>query len=165
MKHQLHTSSLKFYPASKSTKDIVYITGVWIECVNKGVFTVASSDPANVGVHFPTEGERGKLPARDAEGKEIAWTDEEGKSLYPMQVREEDADKEVNQRPATDGGVFLLPPGNNATLLINTVYYPDATGSEPYITTFSYDLKDAVYNKRRKTALTSPVGLWADGEI
>ena len=25
-----------------------------------------------------------------------------------MQVREEDADKEVNQRPATDGGVFLL---------------------------------------------------------
>ena len=55
-----------------------------------------------------------------------------------MQVREEDADKEVNQRPATDGGVFLLPPGNNATLLINTVYYPDATGSEPYITTFSY---------------------------
>ena len=138
-----------------STKDIVYITGVWIECVNKGVFTVASSDPANVGVHFPTDGERGKLPARDAEGKEIAWTDEEGKSLYPMQVREEDADKEVNQRPATDGGVFLLPPGNNATLLINTVYYPDATGSEPYITTFSYDLKDAVYNKDENGAYLS----------
>ena len=69
MKHQLSYVKLKFYPASKSTKDIVYITGVWIECVNKGVFTVASSDPANVGVHFPTEGERGKLPARDAEGK------------------------------------------------------------------------------------------------
>lgn len=114
-----------------------------------------SLDPANVGVHFPTEGERGKLPARDAEGKEIAWTDEEGKSLYPMQVREEDADKEVNQRPATDGGVFLLPPGNNATLLINTVYYPDATGSEPYITTFSYDLKDAVYNKDENGAYLS----------
>ena len=155
MKHQLSYVKLKFYPASKSTKDIVYITGVWIECVNKGVFTVASSDPANVGVHFPTDGERGKLPARDAEGKEIAWTDEEGKSLYPMQVREEDADKEVNQRPATDGGVFLLPPGNNATLLINTVYYPDATGSEPYITTFSYDLKDAVYNKDENGAYLS----------
>ena len=72
-----------------------------------------------------------------------------------MQVREEDADKEVNQRPATDGGVFLLPPGNNATLLINTVYYPDATGSEPYITTFSYDLKDAVYNKDENGAYLS----------
>ena len=81
-----------------------------------------------------------------------------------MQVREEDADKEVNQRPATDGGVFLLPPGNNATLLINTVYYPDATGSEPYITTFSYDLKDAVYNKDENGAYLSS-GLWADANI
>ena len=49
---------LKFYPASKSTKDIVYITGVWIECVNKGVFTVASSDPANVAA-FPHHEENG----------------------------------------------------------------------------------------------------------
>ena len=39
--------------------------------------------------------------------------------------------------------------------LINTVYYPDATGSEPYITTFSYDLKDAVYNKDENGAYLS----------
>lgn len=155
MKHQLSYVKLKFYPASKSTEDIVYITGVWIECVNKGVFTVAASDPANIGVYFPADGERGKIPARDADGKEIPWTDADGNSLYPMQVKEEDANKEVNQRPATDGGIFLLPPGNNAKLLISTVYYPNDTASEPYATTFSYDLKDAVYNKDENGAYLS----------
>ena len=72
-----------------------------------------------------------------------------------MQVKEEDANKEVNQRPATDGGIFLLPPGNNAKLLISTVYYPNDTASEPYATTFSYDLKDAVYNKDENGAYLS----------
>ena len=81
MKHQLSYVKLKFYPASKSTEDIVYITGVWIECVNKGVFTVAASDPANIGVYFPADGERGKIPARDADGKEIPWTDADWNSL------------------------------------------------------------------------------------
>ena len=50
MKHQLSYVKLKFYPASQNPKEVVYITGVWIECVNKGVFTVASSDPAKVAV-------------------------------------------------------------------------------------------------------------------
>ena len=133
MKHQLSYVKLKFYPASQNPKEVVYITGVWIECVNKGVFTVASSDPAKVGVYFPADGEPGKLPSRDTEGNEKPWTDENGKSLYPIQVKEEDVDKDVSRRPATDGGVFLLPPGNNAKLLISTEYYPNETESEPYI--------------------------------
>ena len=155
MKHQLSYVKLKFYPASQNPKEVVYITGVWIECVNKGVFTVASSDPAKVGVYFPADGEPGKLPSRDTEGNEKPWTDENGKSLYPIQVKEEDVDKDVSRRPATDGGVFLLPPGNNAKLLISTEYYPNETESEPYITTFSYDLKDAVHNKDENGAYLS----------
>ena len=155
MKHQLSYVKLKFYPASQNPKEVVYITGVWIECVNKGVFTVASSDPAKVGVYFPADGEPGKLPSRDTEGNEKPWTDENGKSLYPIQVKEEDVDKDVSRRPATDGGVFLLPPGNNAKLLISTEYYPNETEGEPYITTFSYDLKDAVHNKDENGAYLS----------
>ena len=42
-----------------------------------------------------------------------------------------------------------------AICLLYTSYYPDATGSEPYITTFSYDLKDAVYNKDENGAYLS----------
>lgn len=64
-----------------------------------------------------------------------------------MQARKEGVDRDVNRRPTIDGGVFLLLPGNNARLLISTEYYPNEAESEPYITTLSYDLKDAVYNK------------------
>lgn len=148
MHHQLAYVKLKFYSASNEPDDVVYITGVWIETVNKGTFTVASTNTDQVGVYFPDDGERGKLPARNTDGTEIKWTDaESGNYLYPIQTKEEDLDKEVSKRPATNAGMFLMPPGNNAKLLVRTDYYPKGNPDDLYSTTFAYDLKDVVTNK------------------
>lgn len=147
-KHELSYVKLKFYPASNVPDDVVYITGVWIETVNKGTFTVASTNIDQVGVYFPADGERGKLPARRTDGTEIEWTDRgNGNYLYPIQTTEEDLNKEVSKRTATDVGMFLMPPGNNAKLLVRTDYYPKGNPDELYSTTFAYDLKDVVSNK------------------
>lgn len=138
MQHQMAYVKVKFTPAQAlidKPEDIIYIKSVRLETVYKGTFTVAAYDNTKLGALFPEDGERTEFLAREEDGSIKKWIDEENNYISPVQL------------PSINGGTFIAPPGNNARLIIETVYYPEGDESKATTSSITHNLKDVIYNK------------------
>lgn len=155
MQHQMAYVKVKFRSVlNGGTSDFIRIKSVRLETVHKGTFTVAAYDLNQLGAHFPENGERAELLARDpseGENGEAAWrvktwTNENGTLYHPKHPPVEEG--ETNKPTELEGGTFLAPPGNNARLIIETEYYRDGDESVPPVkATVTHNLKDIIINK------------------
>ena len=147
MQHQLAYVKLKFFPAFTNSKDIICIKNVTLNTVNKGVFTVVSYNPQLLGANFAAYDQRGDLHPLNTEGKPVEWITPEGNYSYTLRLTEEELSLPIFSRPSIESGCFLVPPSNDATITIETVYYRDGDLSQPMDFTITTELKDKVVNK------------------